>query len=88
MQGFYLRILETFALIMLKVEFGAKVSFSHQKEGYVSLDRLNCVLAGLRVSLITIKSLLYPTHCWPEIQERCQRDPDSAFRAIIKMHAK
>ena len=24
-----------------KVEFGAKVSVSHQKEGYVSLDRLN-----------------------------------------------
>ena len=50
--------------------------------------KLNCALAGLRVCLITIKSLLYPTHCCPEIQERCQRDPDIAFRAVVKIRAK
>ena len=49
---------------------------------------LNCALAGLRVCLITIKSLLYPTHSWPEIQERCQRDPTIAFRAVTKMRTK
>ena len=49
---------------------------------------LNCALAGLRVCLITIKLLLYPTQCWPEIQERCQRYPELAFLAVAKMRAK
>lgn len=50
--------------------------------------KLNCALAGLRVCLIAIKSLLYPTQCWPELQERCQRYPDIAFRAVAKMRSK
>ena len=50
--------------------------------------KLNCALAGLRVCLITIKSLLYPILCWPEIQERCQRDPGIAFQAVAKIRAK
>ena len=49
---------------------------------------LNCALAGLRVCLITIKSLVYPTQNWHELQERCQRDPTIAFRAVAKMRAK
>ena len=49
---------------------------------------LNCALAGLRVCLITIKSLLYPTQCWPEIQERCQRYPELAFHAVAKIRGK
>jgi hypothetical protein len=49
---------------------------------------LNCTLAGLRVCLITIKSLLYPEQSWPSLQERCQRDPSIAFRAIAKLRAK
>lgn len=49
---------------------------------------LNCALAGLRVCLITIKSLLHPTLCWPDLQERCQRYPELAFQAVVKMRAK
>ena len=50
--------------------------------------KLNCALSGLRVCLITIKSLLYPTLCWPDLQERCQRYPELAFQAVVKMRAK
>ena len=49
---------------------------------------LNCALSALRVCLIAIKSLLYPTQSWPEIQECCQRDPSIALKAISKMRAK
>ena len=37
----------------------------------------------LRICLITIKSLLYPTLCWPDLQERCQRYPELAFLAVF-----
>jgi len=50
--------------------------------------KLNCALAGLRVCLIPIKSLLYPQESWPSLQEKCQRDPDIAFRAIAKIRRK
>ncbi len=50
--------------------------------------QLNCALAGLRVCLITIKSLLYPTQNWNEIQERSQRDPTIAFQAVAKMRGR
>jgi hypothetical protein len=46
--------------------------------------QLNCALAGLRVCLIAIKALLFPDQSWPSLQERCQRDPSIAFRAIAK----
>lgn len=49
---------------------------------------LNCALAGLRVCLIVIKSLLYPDQSWPALQERCQRYPDIAFHAVTKLRAK
>jgi len=49
---------------------------------------LNCTLAGLRVCLIVIKSLLYPEQSWPSIQERCQRHPSIAFFALTKMRSK
>jgi hypothetical protein len=49
---------------------------------------LNCTLAGLRVCLIVIKSLLFPDQSWPSIQEQCQRNPDIAFLAIAKMRSK
>lgn len=49
---------------------------------------LNGALAGLRVCLITIKSLLYPDLSWPALQEQCQRDPSIAFRAIAKLRSK
>jgi len=50
--------------------------------------KLNCALAGLRVCLIPIKALLYPEECWPSLQERCQRDPSIAFRAVVKLRSK
>lgn len=49
---------------------------------------LNCALSGMRVCLITIKSLLFPDESWPSLQERAQRDPSIAYRAIAKMRAK
>ena len=49
---------------------------------------LNCALSGLRVCLITVKSLLFPDQSWPELQERCQRDPTIAFNAIAKLRSK
>lgn len=49
---------------------------------------INCALAGLRVCLIAIKSMLFPEQSWPSIQERCQRDPTIAFQAIAKLRAK
>lgn len=49
---------------------------------------LNCALAGLRVCLIPIKTMLYPHESWPSLQERCQRDPDIAYRAIVKLRSK
>ena len=49
---------------------------------------LNCTLAGLRVCLIVIKSLLHPDESWPALQERCQRYPDIAFNAVAKLRAK
>ena len=49
---------------------------------------LNCNLAGLRVCLIVIKSIVFPQESWPSIQERCQRDPGLAYRAIIKLQSK
>lgn len=49
---------------------------------------LNCALSGLRVCLITIKAILFPNECWPSLQERCQRDPTIAFRAIAKIRGK
>ena len=49
---------------------------------------LNCALAGLRVCLIVIKSLLYPDQSWPALQERCQRYPDIALDALTKLRSK
>jgi hypothetical protein len=49
---------------------------------------INCALAGLRVCLITIKALLFPDQSWPCLQEKCQRDPSIAFRAIAKLQVK
>lgn len=49
---------------------------------------LNCNLAGLRVCLIAIKSIVFPEQSWSSAQERCQTDPAIAYRAIIKLRAK
>ncbi len=49
---------------------------------------LNCALAGLRVRLLTIKTILYPEESWPSLQEHCQRDRSIAFRAIDKLRPK
>lgn len=49
---------------------------------------LNCALAGLRVCLIAIKSLLFTDQSWPALQERCQRYPDIAFSAVAKLRRK
>lgn len=48
----------------------------------------NCVLAALRVSLLVIKSLLFPHISWPHLAERCQRHPAIALAALIKLQAK
>ena len=48
----------------------------------------NCVLAGLRVCLLVIKSLLYPQAPWPSLAERCQYDPSIALAAVGKLQAK
>ena len=49
---------------------------------------INCALAGLRVCLIAIKAAVFPDQSWPAIQERCQRDPALAFKAITKLRVK
>jgi hypothetical protein len=48
----------------------------------------NCVLAGLRVCLLVIKSLLYAQTSWPELAERCQHTPAIALAALTKLQAK
>lgn len=49
---------------------------------------LNAVLAGLRVCLITIKTICFPDDSWPAIQERCQNNPSLAYSAITKITRK
>lgn len=49
---------------------------------------LNCALAGLRVCLISIKTLIYPKESWPCLQERCMRNPSIAYNAVVKLRSK
>ena len=49
---------------------------------------LNCALSGMRVCLITMKSLLYPNESWPSLQERAQRHPNIAYQAVAKLRDK
>jgi hypothetical protein len=58
------------------------------KETPLDEATINCALAGLRVCLITIKSIVFQKESWPSIQERCQRDPGIAFRSITKLSSK
>jgi predicted transposase YbfD/YdcC len=48
----------------------------------------NCVLSALRVCLIAIKALTHPDCSWPDLKERCQRYPNIAAAAILKLSAK
>lgn len=50
--------------------------------------QLNCALAGLRICVLAVKSLLFSDRSWSEVQELCQRDPSVAYRAIAKLQAK
>ncbi len=49
---------------------------------------LNCNLSALRVCLVALKADLHPDPSWPELQERCQHDPQIPFRALLKHCAK
>lgn len=49
---------------------------------------LNCNLAALRVGLVALKADLHPEPSWPELQERCQHNPNIPFRALLKHRAK
>lgn len=50
--------------------------------------KVNCVLAGLRTCVIVIKTLLFPDESYFSLQEKCQRDPTLAYRAVAKLRSK
>ena len=49
---------------------------------------LNCNLSALRVCLVTLKANLHPEPSWPELQERCQHNPQIPFHALMKHRPK
>lgn len=49
---------------------------------------LNCNLSALRVCLVAIKADLHSQSSWPELQERCQHNPNIPFKALAKHSSK
>jgi hypothetical protein len=49
---------------------------------------LNCSLSALRVCLVALKADLFPYPSWPELQERCQHNPQIPFQALVKHRPK
>ena len=49
---------------------------------------LNCNLAALRVCLVALKADLHSESSWPQLQERCQHNPQIPFRALVKHRSK
>jgi hypothetical protein len=49
---------------------------------------LNCNLSALRVCLVVLKADLHPEPSWPELQERCQHNPQIPFQALVKHRSK
>ncbi|MBM3883546.1 MAG: DUF4338 domain-containing protein [Verrucomicrobia bacterium] len=41
-----------------------------------------------RLGLVALKADLHPEPSWPELQERCQHDPQTPFRALVKHRSK
>ena len=49
---------------------------------------LNCNLSALRACLVMIKADLHSESSWPELQERCQHNPQIPFQALVKQGSK
>jgi hypothetical protein len=49
---------------------------------------LNCTLAALRVCLVALKADLHSESSWPQLQERCQHNPNVPFQALVKHRSK
>jgi hypothetical protein len=49
---------------------------------------LNCNLSALRVCLVALKADLHSEPSWPELQERCQHNPQIPFHALMKHRPK
>lgn len=49
---------------------------------------LNCNLSALRVCLVALKADLHPEPSWPELQERCQHNPQIPFQTLVKHRSK
>lgn len=49
---------------------------------------LNCNLSALRVCLVALKAELHCEPSWPELQERCQHNPQIPFQALVKHRSK
>ena len=49
---------------------------------------LNCNLSALRVCLVALKADLHSESSWPELQERCQHNPQIPFQALVKHRSK
>jgi len=49
---------------------------------------LNCNLSALRVCLVALKADLHPEASWPELQERCQHNPNIPFHALVNHRLK
>jgi len=45
---------------------------------------LNGHLSALRGCLVALKAGLHPEPSWPELQERCQHNPQIPFQALVK----
>ncbi|MBM3883608.1 MAG: DUF4338 domain-containing protein, partial [Verrucomicrobia bacterium] len=41
-----------------------------------------------RLGLVALQADLHPEPSWPELQERCQHDPQIPFRALVKHRSK
>jgi hypothetical protein len=48
----------------------------------------NCNLSALRVCLVALKADLHQEPSWPELQERCQHNPQIPFLALVKHRSK
>ena len=49
---------------------------------------LNCNLAALRICLVALKADLHSEPSWPELQERCQHNPQIPLQALGKHRSK
>ena len=49
---------------------------------------LNCNLSALRVCLVALKAELHVESSWPELQERCQHNPQIPLQALLKHQSK